>query len=213
MAKLIKGILGPVIGNLGPITGSTWKNVTYIKERPAKVNKKQKRSTAQDAVLQKFRFIQHFLAPFRTYLNIGFARMAKNKTEINVAFSLNYNTAFTGTWPDIKVEYANLKLSSGRLAGLPGLQLQRTAPLRLELTWEKTVVGKASPDDQLMLVVYSPELKTVDGFIGGIKRNALYCSFNLNSRFAKQELEVYLSMTSVSRKSISESIYLGRVSI
>lgn len=213
MAKLINGILGPIIGNLGPITGSTWKNIAYIKERPAKGNKKQKRSAAQDAVLQKFRFIQHFLVPFRPYLNVGFARMAKDKTEINAAFSFNYKTAFTGTWPDIKVDYANLKLSSGKLSGLYGLQLERTAALHLELTWEKTVVGKASPDDQLILAVYSPELKMTDGFIGGVKRNALHCSFDLNSRFVKQELEVYLSMISASRKSISESIYLGRLSI
>jgi hypothetical protein len=213
MAKLKNGILGPISGSIGPITGATWKEIAYIKERPKKTNKKRKSSPAQLAVQHKFRFIQHFMVPFYPYINVGFSRLAKDKTEINAAFSANYKTAFSGVWPDIKVDYASFKISSGRLMGLHHLQIARTTPLRLELSWERATLRNVAHDDQLMLVVYSPELKMTDGFIGGVKRNALSCSFDLNARFENQDVEVYVSMTSASRKSISDSIYLGRMEI
>lgn len=212
MAKLKGGILGPISGSVGPVTGSSWKDIAYIKERPKKKNKKRKSTAAQLAVQHKFRFIQHFMAPFHPYINVGFAKLAKNKTEINAAFSANYSTAFSGVWPDIKIDFSRFLISRGKLAGLHHLQIERTDPLRLELSWERTAL-KVAHDDQLMLVVYSPELKITDGFIGGVKRNALICSFDLNTRFANQDIEVYLSMTSANRKSISDSIYLGRMEI
>jgi len=36
MARLPKGIFGPVIGKLGALTGSTWKGIPYVKHTPEK---------------------------------------------------------------------------------------------------------------------------------------------------------------------------------
>lgn len=213
MAKLRSGILGPISGSLGPITGSTWKNIAYIKERQKKKSKKQKRTPAQEAVQHKFRFIQRFMVPFYPYINIGFSKFSRDKTEINAAFSANYKTAFNGVWPDIMVNYQNFMVSKGKLLGLHHPQLERTGPLTLELKWERAADPRMSNDDQVMLVAYSPALEMADGFIGGVKRNALSCSFDLGARFAAQDVEVYLAVISASHKLVSDSIYMGRMEI
>ena len=36
MAQIHKGILGPVDGSIGTITGSSWKGIAYIKSQPSK---------------------------------------------------------------------------------------------------------------------------------------------------------------------------------
>lgn len=211
MAKLRKGILGPVSGKIGPVVGSTWKNISYLKERPKKKTKKQPRTSGQLANEKKFTFIQQWLVPFYPYITVGFGNLAIDKTEINAAFSANYKRAFSGTWPDIAVDHSKIQISSGDLAGLHHVAIQRTETSRLELTWQRSTERRIAFDDQLMLVIYCPELKITDGFIGGIKRNAMACSFDFDAQMAGYAVEVYLSVTSSDRKAISDSIYLGRM--
>jgi hypothetical protein len=41
MAKIKKGILGPLSGKLGPVIGGMWKTIAYIRIAPSKKAKKQ----------------------------------------------------------------------------------------------------------------------------------------------------------------------------
>ncbi|WEK21639.1 MAG: DUF6266 family protein [Candidatus Pedobacter colombiensis] len=211
MAKLRKGILGGISGKIGPVVGATWKNVTYVRQHPKKKGKKRPRTAAQLANQKKFTFIQQWLVPFYPYITVGFAKLAIDQIEVNAAFSANYKTAFSGVWPDIIVDHSKILISVGDLKGLHYVEIQRIAAVKLELNWERSAVRNVSFDDQLMLVVYCPELKMTDGFIGGVKRNALKCSFDFDEQMAEHAVEVYLSVTSSDRKEIAESIYLGRL--
>lgn len=211
MAKLRSGILGPVSGRIGPVVGSTWKNVSYIKRRAKKRKKKRVPSPAQLANENRFKFIQQWLVPFYPYITVGFAKHAVDKIEINAAYSANYKRAFSGDWPDISVDHSQILLSLGDLPGLPNAEIERVSGFRLELKWEKSYSRKISFEDQLMLVVYCPDLKMTDGFIGGIKRNALKCEFEFDERMADYDVEVYLGVTSSDRKKIANSVYLGRL--
>ncbi len=211
MAKLRSGILGSVSGRIGPIVGSTWKNVSYIKRRAKKKKKKRVRTPAQLANENRFKFIQKWLVPFYPYITVGFAKQAIDKIEINAAYSANYKQAFSGVWPDIKVDHSQILLSMGDLPGLHNVEIQRVNGFKLELKWERTASRKVAFDDQLMLAVYCPDLKMTDGFIGGVKRNALRCEFDFDEQMAAYDIEVYLSVTSSDRKKIANSVYLGRL--
>ena len=214
MAKLSKGILGPISGALGPIVGATWKGVPYVRLRPVKKPKsKQKRTAAQRANQSRFAFIQKWFVPFYSFITVGFRNHASDRTEINAAFSANYKTAFSGEYSDIVVDYSKILLSKGNLPGLhlPGLSWMGTDTI--ELTWLKNPNIDVAFDDQIMLVLYCPELHKVDGFIGGVKRNAMYCSFKFNEYMIGKALEVYVSVTSFDRRRISESMYLGRMEV
>lgn len=210
MAKLSKGIFGPVSGKIGSVVGSTWKNIACVRSLPQKKNSPQ--TPAQIANQQKFKFVNDWLVPFYPYVSTGFKNLARSKTEINAAFSLNYRNAVLGAYPDLSIDYTKVMLSTGKLPGLFNAQITRPNPESIMLTWLKDdFLRETSFDDQVMLVLYNPELKIADGFIGGVKRADQKCTFRINPRLIGKPLEVYLSTYTLNRKAFSDSKYIGRV--
>ncbi|RZK40410.1 MAG: hypothetical protein EOO90_15205 [Pedobacter sp.] len=75
MAKLTKGIIGPLLGKLGPIIGSSWKGKAYIKTSKTEATP-SKPSIAQKGHTDKFRFMTRWLRPIHPYLAAGFRNLA-----------------------------------------------------------------------------------------------------------------------------------------
>lgn len=211
MAKMKQGIFGPISGKLGPVVGGTWNGVSYLREAPKKNKKKRKRTAAQLANEEKMKFVNLLLVPFHPYVGIGFQQLAIEKTAISVAYSIMYHRAITGVFPDLAVDYAQIVISAGNLPGLMGLEMELVDPQVMQLLWEKDSDPRTSFDDQVMLVLYCPELALTDGFTGGAKRTAGQCLFKFDARFIGKALEVYVSVTSLDRKKIAHSVYLGRI--
>lgn len=211
MAKMKRGILGPISGKLGPVVGGVWKGIAYLRGAPKKKRKSVPRSKAQIENEQKMKFVNEVLVPFHPFINIGFENMAIRKTAISAAFSTNYHTAITGVYPNLGVDYSQLILSKGRLPGLDSPLAFLSDPDTLQLSWLASESEKALYNDQLMLVVYAPGLGIADGFIGAALRRDLHYSFRLTPRLVGEPLEVYVSLTSFNRKKIANSIYLGRI--
>ena len=211
MAKLTKGIFGPISGKLGPVVGSSWKGIHYLRQINKQKEVKLPRTAAQIANEQKFKFVQQWLVPFYPYLTVGFLKLARRKTEINAAFSANFRQVFIGAYPDIEIDYSKFIISKGDLPELNQPDIALTAPDIITLTWQQNLDYRASYDDQLMLVLYSPELKITDGFIGGVKGTALHHSFRFDPVLIGKTLEAYLSITSSDRKRIADSVYMGRI--
>jgi hypothetical protein len=212
MAKLSKGIFGPVSGRIGSVVGATWKSIAYLRSMPRKKKQKTVRTPAQIANQMKFKFVTEWLVPFYPYVSNGFKHLAQERTEINAAFSLNYQQAAKGAYPDLSISYRDVVLSKGNLPGLMGAEVSRIGADVIQLIWEKNAqLRQVSFDDQLMLVLYSPELKITDGFIGGVKRADHKCSFKLNPKLANKALEVYVSTYTLNGKMVSDSKYLGRI--
>ncbi|TKC62501.1 hypothetical protein FBD94_09820 [Pedobacter hiemivivus] len=211
MAKLKYGIFGPISGKIGPIVGATWMGVPYIRKAPEIKAIPDPRSTKQIANEQKMKFTNILLAPFHHYMSIGFQNLAIRKTAISAAYSVNFHQAITGVHPDLGVDYSKMVMSVGVLPGIMDPVITLIAPDTIELTWQKNTNPKASHDDQLMLVLYCPELKIADGFSGGKQRALMHCRFQFNPHLKGKILEVYLGVTSFNRKKIANSIYLGRI--
>jgi len=211
MAKISKGILGAFSGKVGPVVGSNWRSIAYIKASPKKANKKLKRSAAQIANQQKFRFVSEWLVPFHPYVSIGFLNLSNVKSEINLAFSENFHRAVVGVYPDISIDYSKVVVSKGELGGLTDPSVELNDPNLLYISWSDNPGQRVSYDDQLMLVVYCPELGIADGFVGGARRADKECRFKFNQKMIGKALEVYVSVTSFNRKKIANSMYLGRI--
>lgn len=208
MAKINSGIFGPLSGKLGPIIGGTWKGIPYIRENKAHEIKRP-RTVAQLANEAKFKFVNDWLVPFQPYLNIGFENLAIRKTALAAAFSANYKTVFSGTAPHILVAYDKLQISTGTLAPLLNPQVSFAAGGTLEITWNKNAVKGTTFNDQVMLVAYSPVLQLADGFVGAVNRANEQYSFPLNPDLHGQSLHIYISVTSIDRRKIAGSTYLG----
>lgn len=211
MARLSSGILGPIHGKLGAIVGAVWKQTAYVRTMPKEKKTGFRATPAQIACREKFKFVQQWLVPFYAYVTIGFRNFAKDKTEINAAFSAIYRNAIVGVYPDLSIDYGKVVLTKGNLPGLFATQVMLAQPDLLKLNWKRNHNDDSSTDDQVMLIVYSRELKIVDGFIGGCNRANLQCSLTLNPKLIGKSLDVYVSVVSLNGKRVANSEYLGKV--
>lgn len=210
MAKLNKGILGPISGKLGPVTGGTWKGIPYLREStdPAKL---KDRSAAQIANQEKFKFGNEWLIPFHPYISVGYMPLATVRTAISAAFSANYNSVISGTWPDLVFNYSKLLISKGNLPALTNPEVALIADDQLEFTWQNIPNKYASYNDQLIVVVYSHELGVADGFIGSALRRDQQYTFKFTDILKGKALEIYVGLIAMNRKKAANSIYLGRI--
>ena len=87
MAKIPFGILGPVIGSLGPVTGKTWKDKATLSShrKPAKTDKNP--TPAQLNQREKFGFVSRFLNGLGPLVKKTFKELANGKTESKVTFA------------------------------------------------------------------------------------------------------------------------------
>src|SRR5690242_7819783 len=101
MARLPQGILGPVSGSVGTITGSSWKDIDYIRSKSTR--SKGEPSAAQLDNQHKFSAVVNFISTMTELLRQTFAKVANGISESNAAFSYNYSNAITGTSPDYSI--------------------------------------------------------------------------------------------------------------
>lgn len=211
MARLSSGIMGPIHGKLGSVVGAVWKQTPYLRTMPVEKNKSLRATPAQIACREKFKFVQEWLTPFYPYVTVGFRNYAKDKTEINAAFSVNYKRATVGVYPDLSIDYEKVVLSKGHLPRLYAVQARLIEPDVISLTWQRNHNDDSCSDDQVVLVIYNRELKIVDGFVGGCNRAELQCSLSLNPKLIGKSLNVYVSVVSLNGKRVADSEYLGRI--
>lgn len=211
MARLSSGILGPIHGKLGAVVGAVWKKTAYVRTLAAEDKEGKKATAKQIACREKFKFVQEWLLPFYPYVTVGFRNYAKDKTEINAAFSKNYREATLGVYPDLSIDYTKVVLSKGQLPRLYAVQHQLIEADLLRLTWQQNHNDDSNYDDQVILIVYNRELKLVDGFVGGRSRADLKCDLKLNPKLIGRQLDVYVSVISLNGKKVADSEYLGRL--
>jgi len=208
MARIKSGILGPVQGKIGTVVGAIWRGIPYIRKQAA-YEKSKERSPAQLENEAKFKFVNDWLLTFYPFIGIGFQNLAIGKSAASVALSKIYNTVFSGVAPNISIAYEHMIISEGSLAMVIDPLVSRSGPNTLELSWKQNAVAGTAYNDQLMLVFYAPELGEADGFVGAVNRANQRFTFQTNPNFEGKTLEVYLSITSMNRKKIANSKYLG----
>jgi hypothetical protein len=147
--------------------------------------------------------------PFHPYVTVGFMHEAPHKTEISAAISRNFHDAVTGQYPEYSIVYPKLVISVGNLPMVTDTTMELTAEDIIKLTWEQNGIKKTAFDDQVMLVIYCPEIHRADGFVGGVKRADKQCTYKFHPKMKGKVLHVYMSVTSLDRKRIADSKYLG----
>ncbi|MES2828774.1 MAG: DUF6266 family protein [Bacteroidota bacterium] len=210
MAKLPKGILGPISGKIGPVIGGVWKGIPFIKEAKD-VPEKLPRTAAQLANEAKFKFVNDWLIPFHPFLTVGFTNMAEGRTEIAAAFKTVYKTVFTGTAPDLLVDHHQMVISSGPLPMVKNPAVTFTGPDLVHFTWNQNAVKGTQYNDQLMVALYDRESGECDGFIGGANRAAQSFTFKVMGETVGRTLDVYLTTFAIGLTKVSNSQYLGQI--
>ena len=211
MAKIAKGILGPVSGKVGTVVGGSWNGVSYIRSMPAK--RKRNFSQAQIEQQAKFSMVGKLLQPFAALFQQSFANAAPNMSGFNSAFENAIQNAVTGTYPDYGIDYSKLLISKGKLPNAGSPVAKSTTKGQVDFSWvDNSGNGKALGTDVAVVVVYCPSLSSVLFSSIAATRSQGAASLLIPS-FSGLEVETYLAFISADGKIIANSVYTGKMTL
>lgn len=202
------GMFGPHKGKVGNLVyyKRKGKNVVRVVGEITKApTLKQLVSRQEMSVSNKF---CKSILPFAKY---GFAQqiVGTDLSQYNVALSYTKKNALKGEYPEIGVDYEKVLLSAGPLLQADAVTAV-IVPEGLKFTWH------AGPElqwpdstDQVMLLVYFPELDKTVYELFGAARSAGTDVLPISEPMQEKYFEAYIAFISADRKLVSDSVYAG----
>ncbi|MFA4868290.1 MAG: DUF6266 family protein [Pedobacter sp.] len=152
-------------------------------------------------------FFQHI----HDFINVGYSVESPNAAynPFNLAVTANKPNMFSGSYPNLQIEYDLLILSKGNLTPAQNPQVVETGT-GLEFTWD-TDKKMAFPmaTDQVMVLAYFPKKKKAFYTLFGTDRLSGKASLQIPASLRGQYMETYISFSSADRTSIADSTYTG----
>lgn len=177
------------------------------------IGKVRHRTKGQRANEAKMKFVNQFLKPFESVLNVGLKNSPRKQTQsvYNLAFAIHRATAVTGQYPDLEIDLTKVMFSMGSIP-VPENAAVAQNGRALDFSWDADMEAElADQDDQVMLVAYFPKSRKVISDCAGAKRGAEFQQLPLTSFRDKTEVEVFIAFISGDRMDVSDTIYLGQV--
>lgn len=213
--KIIMAIAGNS-SNGGP-TGRSGNRVTYMRlgklisrtiglrtDKPTIPVLKSRQVTALTTALLK---------PVKEFLTIGFHLEGKLnlQTYYTVASSYNRLNAISGSYPDQQIDFAKVLFSQGKMPVISGVLVNR-AEKGLTFKWDVGFIATGiHQNDQVMLMAYDPKKRGTQFQLNAGRRSAGEAFLPIRKRKKPLLLETYISFISESRKSVSNSVYVGQI--
>ena len=210
MAETPSGILGPVDGSVGTVTGSRWKNTSYIRIRS---RRRRGTSTAKQIDVQlRFLLVQRFLQTMAGLLKFTFKKYAADMTEYNAAFSYIFHNAITGTTPDYEIDFQKALVSRGDLPNANAPQATTVASV-IYFTWDdNSGTDTAKGTDNAVIVVYCKNLnQTIFSMNAGTRADKA-AQIDAVS-FKNQTVETWLAFLSADGEEASNSLFTGELAL
>jgi hypothetical protein len=151
------GILGPFKGTVGPVTGYLRNGKNVLRSSTSLV--KDKLTPRRAAQREKMRICNQFSTAFTGtgFFNKTFPAYGRTGTGFNRVTGALLSRALTGTYPDLKLNYAEVLISKGRLPGAQSIKVWKKANSTLQFTFaDNSTDGIASPNDTVILAAYAP---------------------------------------------------------
>lgn len=212
MGKIKQGILGGLSGQVGNVIGANWKGVDYLRIKPTSVA--NPRTEGQVNQRTKFSTVLSFLQPMTDFLRVGYKQYASGMTQFNAAMSYNLNNAVIGTLPNFSVDYPNALVSRGNLTTPANGAAVSTTAAELDITWsDNSANGSALATDKALIVALNSTRGEAVFTTAGPERSIGVANLVLPSDYSGENLEVFLGFVSADGTKVSNSVYLGSVSI
>lgn len=167
-------------------------------------------TTPQKTQRTKFVIYNEFRGRIQELIKVGYASVAKllHKTTNDVFSSHILNDCITGVKPDLNINYPNVLFSQGKMPDTTNIKVVQTTE-GLNFTWDTTLIsGEFRSDDQVMVLVYFPELGTAEFNVNAAKRGAGEVHINVYRRGKATIMETYISFKS--ERSTANSTYTGQ---
>ena len=211
MGKLVNGIHGSIQGKIGPLVGSSWKGIYYIKSRPSKRSKK--RRPGEKINQSNFANVHYWLQPVIDFLRAGFKGYSPRMEGFNAAksYALKHACA-AGDDGNKFLDPALVQVSYGDLPLPSHISVVKSGDFELQFTWDDKVSDGANPYDQAMLLAYDNNNRVENMKLTGQFRNTGADSLMLPQK-AGLTYHVYIAFTAHDRSRQSHSVYLGTTNV
>lgn len=219
MAQIKTGILGNVSGKVGNVVGGTWKGINYLRTMAANVNNPN--TELQVCQRLKFSAVVKFLQPITEFIRVGYKAQAVKMTAFNAAFSYIFHNALTGEFPDFTIDYPNVMVSRGNMAGAINPACSSTEAAKVILSWEPASgSGQASETDTAIFVIHnSSKLEAVYSLNAGTRADGSI-EVSLPASYSGDTVHCYIAFMTMSsvlagqaRNAISNSSYAGSITV
>lgn len=178
------------------------------------IGKQKKPSLKQKANHQSMAVITRFLGHFKDYLNNGFELESRGtiRNQHNLAVSRNMKNALQGEYPNIRLDYAKVQLSSGSLEHPKDIRMEKVLG-GLQISWDPLYESgeRSHYDDCLQLAIYFPKSRTQKVELNFSKRMIGSAFLPLYEEDLEAPMEVYLFLSASNHDAVSDTIYLGNV--
>lgn len=212
MATYKKGITGPFSGKIGPVVGSTWNGIDYMRSLPRKSKKAP--SIEQKAQRLKLSMAIGFLSPISSVVTVGFRGNAVKQTGFNLATSQLIMEAISGDYPAYSIDFNKVLISIGSLTGPWNATVSSDSASTVTVSWtDNTGSGTAKGTDKAIIVVYNPERSEFVYTMKGAERSSALDTVTVPASFSGENVNVWVAFVSASSGAVSTSIYAGGISI
>lgn len=212
MATINQGIMGGFSGRVGTVVGGRRNGIDYMRAKRSDV--KDAKSDAQENQRARLVTVIHFLKPFRAFFPVGFKNRKNGLSPFNAAVSCNMQEALVGVYPDFSIDYSRLKVSKGSMPGALNPAVINSQTNELIFTWEDNCdqIG-AMANDRVALLVYDPQKKKSISLLLGNSRMTGSQALTLPDGFGGENLQCYIAFRNLSQTNISDSQYVGSISL
>ena len=215
MAKNEDGILGPLKGKVGPVVGSSWRGIAYVKSAP---NRKKPPTERELENRHMFSFTQKWLNPIKKFLIQGFKNYSRTNYGVNAAKSFLYENALIKDGMNSKVVPSKMQISYGDLPLPKDIAMEwkdgDNGYGQLIVTWgatDKNDEHDFDSQDQVMVLAYAPTDKDSIGVVHGAFRATGKQVIDIDHDVHKHEYHVWVAFVAADRKQQSHSVYLGPI--
>ena len=213
MAKSSQGILGPILGKVGPVSGHMRGIVNII--RPSGNQVTYKPTPGRVVQQKKMKLCNVFTKPFTGtgFFDKAFPAYGKTNYGCNRATSALLNLAVVGTYPDMQLSYPKVLISKGLLPGAENAAavVDKNGNIHFSFT-DNSDTGTASGSDKVIAVVYCEALQqAVFSLNAGLRKDG---EAVLNaSMFKGYEAETWIGFLSNDETNASDSVWTGKISL
>jgi len=212
MGKIIKkSALGTIKGKVGRVVVNKWRKIDVVKSAPGKRTKE--RITPLPDQNLRLPLVSHFLSIFKSDIRIGFYKKDGRIPPFQAAVQYNLQHAVAGESPDFKIDYSKVVLSKGNLEMVWSEAIFLDENKKLHISWEipSTSKLKLVGMDTARIIIYDHTLEK-DLTASKTVRQDLYTVRDLKF-FSGHTLYVWLFFTSTDPAAVSNSQYLGTITI
>lgn len=201
------------------VIGRHGNKVTYIRKNKIvtrTIGKSTKKATKdQKRSRNKISITNQFNSAVKEFIQFGLKVEADklNKTPNDLILSY-VNKSIEGEYPEQKINFSKVIFSKGSIMDTPGLKVELNDG-GLEFSWDTKASSKdlQRKDDWLMVMVFFPEQFHAEYATHATRRSEGTYQFPLFKNEKPGIMEIFVSFMSANQKNVSNSVYLGQLTL